>query len=61
MAYGYQEYYNYLKDKDSVYTRILSLSDFHIPFQKPIETFEKYVDRVDILQLNGDLLDSQAI
>ena len=61
MAYGYQEYDNYIKEKDSVYTRILSLSDFHIPFQKPIETFEKYVGRVDILQLNGDLCDFQAI
>lgn len=61
MAYGYQEYDNYIKNKDSIYTRILSLSDFHIPFQKPIETFEKYINRVDILQLNGDLLDCQAI
>lgn len=61
MAYGYQEYDNYIKNKDSVYTRILSLSDFHIPYQKPIQTFEKYVGIVDILQLNGDVLDCQAI
>lgn len=61
MAYGYQEYDNYIKNKNSIYTRILSLSDFHIPFQKPIETFEKYVNQVDILQLNGDICDCQSI
>lgn len=42
-------------------TRILSISDLHIPFQKPIETFSNYVGKVDILQLNGDITDSQGI
>jgi hypothetical protein len=41
--------------------RILSISDLHAPFQKPIETYSEYVGRVDILQLNGDLVDMQAI
>lgn len=44
-----------------VKTRILSISDIHFPFAKPIETFCDYVGRVDILVLNGDLLDCQAI
>lgn len=48
-------------DKCSVATRILSVSDFHVPFQLPVSTFEDYVGKVDILQLNGDISDCQAI
>lgn len=40
---------------------ILSCSDFHFPFALPVETFADYSGRVDILQLNGDLVDQQAI
>jgi hypothetical protein len=39
----------------------LSISDTHVPFQLPIETFSEYRNRVDILQLNGDIMDCQAI
>lgn len=42
-------------------TRILSISDTHYPFQLPIETFQNYVGKVDILQLNGDIVDMQAV
>ena len=42
-------------------TRVLCISDLHFPFAKPIETFCDYVGRVDILVLNGDLLDCYAI
>lgn len=45
----------------SAYCRILSISDLHIPFQKPISTFEKYAGKIDILQINGDLMDNAAI
>jgi len=44
-----------------VHRRILSVSDLHVPFQLPTETFEEYVGKVDILQLNGDITDCQAI
>ena len=44
-----------------VKTRVLCISDLHFPFAKPIETFCDYVGRVDILVLNGDLLDCYAI
>ncbi len=60
MAYGYIEYDSYLKN-NGVATRILSISDLHIPFQLPIETFKEYINQVDILQLNGDLSDCQSI
>lgn len=41
--------------------RILCLSDLHCPFQLPISTFEAYSGRVDILVLNGDIVDGQGI
>lgn len=44
-----------------VYRKILCLSDFHYPFQLPIETFKDYCGYVDILVINGDLLDMQSI
>jgi len=53
--------YERTKDESGIYKRILSISDFHIPFQLPVETFKDYVGCVDILQLNGDLSDCQAI
>lgn len=59
-AYGIYEYDNYLKN-NGVSTRILSISDTHVPFQLPIETFTDYVNRVDVLQLNGDIVDMQSI
>lgn len=59
-AYGLIEYDNYLKN-NGVATRILSISDTHVPFQLPLDTFKDYIGQVDILQLNGDIVDMQAI
>lgn len=61
VAYGLVEYDNYLKSGAGVATRILSISDLHVPFQLPIETFSMYANCIDILQLNGDLLDHLSI
>lgn len=44
-----------------VATRILSVSDCHVPFQLPIEKLSEYKGKVDILQLNGDIGDCQSI
>ena len=41
--------------------RILSISDLHAPFQKPIDTYKDYVGKVDVLQINGDVVDMQSI
>lgn len=49
------------KAMNEVGTRILSISDLHVPFQKPIETFRDYVNGVDVLQINGDVIDFSAI
>lgn len=60
-AYGIREYHNYLHNKNGVAIRILSISDTHVPYQLPVETFKEYVGNADILQLNGDILDCQSI
>lgn len=57
MAYGYIEYDDYVNGFNGVATTILSISDLHIPFQKDISLLNDYVGKVDILQLNGDILD----
>lgn len=61
------QYYTLMNDaltvkRDSaVATRILSISDTHVPFELPLEKLSAYRNRVDILQLNGDICDCQAI
>lgn len=47
-------------DGGNAKTCILSISDLHIPFQKPVETFKEYAGKIDVLQINGDLLDNQG-
>lgn len=51
--------YNYYKNRteNNISIRILSISDLHIPFQLRLDTFVDYIDKVDILQINGDILD----
>ena len=60
-AYGLIEYDDHVRGQDPKMTRILSVSDLHVPFQKPVSTFEQYAGRVDILQINGDVCDAQSI
>ena len=52
---------NKLSGVDKIASRILSISDLHVPFQLPIETFKDYRGMVDILVLNGDLVDNHSI
>ena len=59
-AYGWNDYYNFLHSNNGVHTRILSISDLHIPFNLPIDTFRNYSGIVDILVLNGDIEDCQS-
>ncbi len=60
-AFNQGRHYEMEKDFAGVATRVLALSDFHVPYQLHIETFEDYKNRVDVLVLNGDLVDHQAI
>ena len=58
-AYGLKEYYDYLH-KPNGKVRILSISDLHVPYQLDYKLLKDYKD-VDILQINGDICDCQAI
>lgn len=61
--YGMKRLIEIIDSEDSVgvATTILSISDLHYPFAKPIETFKDYAGKVDVLQLNGDLLDCASL
>ena len=61
VAVGYEEYDNYINSGVHVSERILSISDLHIPYHLPVNTFSEYAGRVDTLVLNGDLQDCQSI
>lgn len=45
---------------EGIATKILSISDLHIPFQLDYNLLKDYRN-VDILQLNGDIIDCQAL
>lgn len=59
------EYYGSRKLKEieeiNVGTRILCVSDTHVPFNLPVETFAEYRGKVDVLVFNGDILDNQSL
>lgn len=46
---------------DPAATTILSISDLHIPFQLEFDMLSEYRNKVDILQINGDVVDCQAL
>lgn len=53
--------YSALKQDENISNRILCISDLHIPFNKPVETFSKYKGCVDTIVLNGDISDNWQI
>lgn len=60
-AVGYEKYDNYIHGYGGVATTIMSVSDLHVPYQLPLSTFSDYVDKINILQINGDVVDCQAL
>ena len=60
-AFNQGRLYERKKASTGVATRILSISDTHVPFQLPVSTYVSYAGKVDILQLNGDITDCQSI
>lgn len=60
-TYGMIEYDEYIHGFDGIATTILSISDIHVPFQLPITTFSNYAGKIDVLQINGDVVDCQAL
>lgn len=63
LAYGLYEYEDYLcgQENKHIKNRILCISDTHVPFQLPIQTYEKYKNKIDTLVLNGDIFDMQSL
>lgn len=41
--------------------RVLAISDMHVPYNYPVDTFRAYAGNVDVLVLNGDIMDCQSI
>lgn len=61
MAYGYKEYRDDLAGLSKEHFNLLSISDIHIPYNLPEEIFSKYSNNIDILVINGDILDCQEL
>ena len=59
-AFNRGRQYELSKLEAGVSTKILALSDFHVPYQLPIDTFSDYVGIADVLVLNGDIEDCQS-
>lgn len=56
-AVGIEKYDNHIHNPNKITTRILSISDAHVPFNLPVDIFENYKNKVDILVFNGDTED----
>ena len=54
------EYDEYIHGFNGVGTTILSISDLHVPFQLDYTLLKEYRN-VDILHINGDVIDCQAL
>lgn len=61
VAYGYKEYRDNVEFCNDSKIKILCISDIHIPYNLPEEFFKKYKNKVDILVINGDILDCQEL
>lgn len=60
--YGMKRLFEVMEQEPNhVATRILSVSDAHVPFNESITIFQDYVGKTDILVLNGDIIDQQQI
>lgn len=67
---SYRKYYRAFEDgrryelkqqNKEVMVKMLAISDLHFPYQLPKELFNEYVGMIDVLILNGDLLDMKEI
>lgn len=53
----------YEREHSSEYVaqRVLAISDLHVPYHYPVNVFKAYAGNVDVLVLNGDIMDCQSI
>src|SRR5574344_31275 len=49
--------YERARHERGVETRILSISDLRVPFQKPVSVFSEYTSKSYIVQMKGDIVD----
>lgn len=49
------------RSSDYVAQRVLTISDLHVPYNYPVDIFKAYSGNVDVLVLNGDIMDCQSI
>lgn len=56
-AVGYEEYDNYIHNDRAITSRVLVISDAHVPFNLSPNIFKDYSNKVDILVFNGDTED----
>ena len=60
-AFNRGRIYERAQGSEYVAQRVLALSDFHVPYQVPVKVFEAYAGNVDVLVINGDVMDCQSI
>lgn len=60
-AFNRGRIYERQHSSEYVAQRVLSISDLHVPYNYPVETFSTYKGNVDVLILNGDVMDCQSI
>lgn len=60
-AFNRGRIYEREKGRSGIALRVLSISDLHVPFQHPVEVFKDYVGCVDLMQINGDVVDGYSI
>lgn len=60
-AFNAGRMYERRKHDENIFNRILAISDLHVPFQLPVETYKNYIGKVDTLIINGDISDCQAL
>lgn len=53
--------YERKRANSNISTRILCISDLHCPYQIPADAYKDYKGKVDILMLNGDIIDCQSL
>ena len=56
-----ERYKVHVERSEGEVTKILSLSDLHIPFQTDLDFLYNYTKKIDILVFNGDVCDCQSI
>lgn len=62
---NWRKFYYFRKEQEEYQlknkTKILAISDIHVPFNLPVDVLREYAGKVDILVINGDLIDCYSM